>query len=190
MASRLRRILGALRSPASGESESSNTYGHRIDGLDDGGPTLLPEPMDPAADPQGAGEVGLSDAEIAHFKEHGYVVKRGLLAPETLQPFVEQLWQRVPAGCGVSAAEPATWIDAGARWESSLVGTPAWRPGRYHAHGGVCLNPPDENCGGKLWWDVTSEAYLRATSWHPSMLGVVEALVSAFVPGPRGSISR
>ena len=47
----------------------------------------------------------------------------------------------------------------------------------YHANGGVCLNPPDENCGGKLWWDVTSEDYLRATSWHPAVLHVVEALV-------------
>ena len=48
-------------------------------------------------------------AEKAHFKERGYVVKRGLLRPELIDRAVDVLWQHIEA----ERDEPDTWIEAG-----------------------------------------------------------------------------
>ena len=45
------------------------------------------------------GSPTLSEAEVAHFKEHGYVVKRGLLdEPETFERIVDYVWENVLEG--------------------------------------------------------------------------------------------
>lgn len=58
------------------------------------------------------GEPTLSEAEVAFFKEHGYLVKRGLLnEPETFERIVDHVWENVPRGL-VKRDDPQTWIDA------------------------------------------------------------------------------
>eukprot|EP01051_Picozoa_sp_SAG22_P000318 SAG22_NODE_7_length_40155_cov_25.241356_31_plen_485_part_00 len=157
-----------------GGTAGNNTYGHKIDGLDDvGAVTTAPRPLSRQEDPDGTDRPGLSPAEIAFFKEFGYVIKRRLLPPASLQPFVDAAWAVAPGG--VSREDPSTWLDAGARWDNNHA---------YHAEGGVCTNPPDENCGGRLWWDCSSEPFLRATSWSAATLGVVEALIGGPVKRP------
>lgn len=115
----------------------------------------------------------MSPAEVSHFKEQGYVIKRGLLPADSLAPFVDEAWEQVPAG--IDRGDPATWLDAGSRWVSNNL---------YHAHGGVCTNPPDENSGGRLWWDCSSDDFLGATSWSAAMLTLVEALIGGPVKRP------
>ena len=58
---------------------------------------------------------------IEQFKTLGFVVKRGLIPRETLQPWVEKLWQTVDEqtdlfNATLSRDDPATWHDVGERW--------------------------------------------------------------------------
>jgi hypothetical protein len=58
------------------------------------------------------GEPTLSKAEVAFFKENGFLVKRGLLnEPETFARIVDYVWEQVPRGL-VKRDDPKTWIDA------------------------------------------------------------------------------
>ena len=57
-------------------------------------------------------EASLNDAEVAHFKEHGFIVKRRLLDDETtFARVVEYIWENVPRGI-LKRDDPQTWLDA------------------------------------------------------------------------------
>ena len=72
---------------------AKNTYGHKIDGLDDvGAVTTAPRPLTRAEDPPGADKPGLSPAEAQHFKERGYVIKRGYLLPDQCAAARDWCW--------------------------------------------------------------------------------------------------
>ena len=58
------------------------------------------------------GEPTLCDAEIAFFKENGFLVKRGFLKEkETFERVVDHVWENVPRDL-VKRDDPETWIDA------------------------------------------------------------------------------
>lgn len=58
------------------------------------------------------GKVSLSEAEVAFFKENGFLIKRGLLKdPETCQRIVDYVWENVPRGI-MKRDDPQTWFDA------------------------------------------------------------------------------
>ena len=58
------------------------------------------------------GDATLSEDEVAFFKEHGYLVKRGLLnEPEAFKQIVDYVWEQVPREL-VKRDDPSTWIDA------------------------------------------------------------------------------
>ena len=50
--------------------------------------------------------------EIAHYKEHGFVVKRGLVnSPDSFEQALDFMWENVPREI-LDRNDPATWIDA------------------------------------------------------------------------------
>jgi hypothetical protein len=58
------------------------------------------------------GDLTLSEAEVAFFKAHGFLVKRGFLnEKETFDRIVNYVWENVP-GELVKRDDPKTWIDA------------------------------------------------------------------------------
>lgn len=54
----------------------------------------------------------LERTDVAFFKQHGYLIKRGLLADQTsaIQEANEHFWANVP-GHGLRKDDPATWVD-------------------------------------------------------------------------------
>ncbi|MBT4139616.1 MAG: hypothetical protein HOE48_16965 [Candidatus Latescibacteria bacterium] len=86
--------------------------GSRLHGLPIGKDVVLHEP-DPLVHPEFTnGDPTLSEAEIAFFKEHGFLVKRGLLdEKETFERIVDYVWEQVPRDL-VKRDDPKTWIDA------------------------------------------------------------------------------
>jgi len=71
-----------------------------------GDPTLVDGPEFTNGDPT------LSEAEVAFFKEHGFLVKRGFLdEKETFERIVDFVWENVPREL-VKRDDPKTWIDA------------------------------------------------------------------------------
>ena len=58
------------------------------------------------------GELTLSNAEVAFFKDHGFIVKRGFLnEDETFERIVDYLWENVPRGI-LKRDDLQTWLDA------------------------------------------------------------------------------
>ena len=125
------------------------------------------------ADPECASEgPGLSSGEIAHFKEHGFIVKRALLDDaDVFAQVADALWSHVPRGV-LRRDDARTWIDAWegkGRWPEEAVP----RVGRLH-HGNWKMRSPGE--GG-----IGTEPFLvQRIANHPNML----AVASAFLGGP------
>ena len=86
--------------------------GSGLHGLPIGKDVVFHEP-NPLADPEFTnGDPTLSEAEVAFFKEHGFLVKRGFLnEKETFERVVDHVWENVPRGL-VKRDDPTTWIDA------------------------------------------------------------------------------
>ena len=61
----------------------------------------------------------LSASEASFFKEHGYLVKRGLLKKALLQPALDYVWQRAP-NC-VNRLDPSSYTHAHRLWERTAV---------------------------------------------------------------------
>ena len=71
-----------------------------------GDPTLLPDPEFVNGSPT------LSEAEVAFFKENGFLVKRGFLQEkETFDRIVDYVWENVPREI-VKRDDVQTWFDA------------------------------------------------------------------------------
>ncbi len=120
------------------------------------------------------GETTLSDAEVAHFKEQGFVVKRGLLDEgETFQRVVDYVWENVPRGM-CKRDDPETWFAAlGEDWteEDERALGPI-------KHGGWRMRSRD---------GIGTEPFLRdKIGNHPQMLGTV----SRFTGTPVKRLSR
>ena len=74
-----------------------------------------PVPIEDAAWVNGG--TGLGADEIAHFRRHGYLVKRRLIdEPGAFRETQDHLWRHVPRGI-LERDDPATWLDdPDARW--------------------------------------------------------------------------
>ena len=58
-------------------------------------PAHPPRPTTPDLDPPGADTLGLTKAEISQFRELGFVIKRGLIPPQTFDPIIDLWWQQL-----------------------------------------------------------------------------------------------
>ena len=97
---------------------------------------LPPRPLDRSTDLPGATQPGLTPAEVARFKEWGFVVKRGLVDPAGLLPYVDALWATTETprfNWALNREDAQTWVDPGERWEN-------WQP-RGHGRDLVHLTP-------------------------------------------------
>ena len=61
----------------------------------------------------------VSASESSFFREHGYLIKRGLLERASLQPALDYIWQRAPS-C-VSRHDPSSYTHAHRLWERTTV---------------------------------------------------------------------
>jgi hypothetical protein len=91
------------------------------------------------------GELTLSDAEVAFFKAHGFIVKRGFLNEhETFERIVDYLWENVPRGL-IKRGAPQTWLDAPhERWteqDAENVGLLAYGNWKMRSRGGIGTEP-------------------------------------------------
>ncbi len=86
--------------------------GSGLHGLGIGEDVVLRDP-DVLVDPEFTnGDPTLSEAEVAFFKEKGFLVKRGFLdEKETFARIVDYVWENVPREI-VKRDDPETWIDA------------------------------------------------------------------------------
>lgn len=86
--------------------------GSGLHALGIGEDVVLRDP-DPLVDPEFTnGDPTLSEAEVAFFKENGFLLKRGFLDEnETFARIVDHVWENVPREL-VKRDDPETWIDA------------------------------------------------------------------------------
>jgi len=167
---------------------------------------IPPRPLLPEQDLAGARQVEVTDEEIAHFKKHGFLVKRGLIPKEDLDPFVEMWWQQPPVTeAGLKREDPKSWIYPGNKWpkeqcwgcEDNWMLQPgqSWpsasseRPGAMK--GDPIYRQPHKlsrDPAGHVWrWHGIGHdpAFVNATSAHPNVLHVVEALLGGSVKRPK-----
>jgi hypothetical protein len=107
------RLPGAL-SGGCGERDPESAFSGR---LAKGVTPLVPRSTLPQYDPPGADALGLSPEEISQFRELGYVIKRGLIPQDVLQPFSELWWSMPPVMTAeLQRDDPNSWINPGRRW--------------------------------------------------------------------------
>jgi hypothetical protein len=145
----------------------------------DNGGVLAPRPIVDGVDcpASGAPDAALTPAEAAHFRAHGWVLRRKLIPPEQLEPFVERLWAIAPPR--VQRGDPASWVDASERWDNS---PPGYHGTMLQYFGADSRSGASRASGGGQWWlgDIgTDPAFLHATSRHPRALRMVESLLGA-----------
>ena len=166
-------------------------------------PAHRPLPLTPDLDPPGADRLGLSAEEIEQFRTQGYVIKRGLIPSADLAPFRELWWKQPPVvRAGVRREDPATWLDPGGRWTLEN----RWDLAHDWMGGSPWPSPEDERPGatvgervGRLahrlsrdavndvwrWHGLGHDpAFVAATSAHPRMLHMLEALMGGPVKRP------
>ena len=91
------------------------------------------------------GEPTLSDAEVAYFKAHGFILKRGFLDEnETFERTVNYIWENVPRGI-LKRDDPQTWLDAPhEKWtetDAENVGLLAHGSWKMRSRGGIGTEP-------------------------------------------------
>ena len=107
------RLPGSL-SGGWGERDPESAFSGR---LARGVKPIAPRSTLPEYDPPGADRIGLSPEEISQFRELGYLIKRGLIPQDVLQPFSELWWSMPPVTtAGLMRDEPSSWINPGLRW--------------------------------------------------------------------------
>ena len=128
---------------------------------------LLPPAVHSVADDlRGAQQLELSPEEIAQFMAQGWLVKRGLVPAAELAPFVDQAWaSAVRTAPALARDDPASWIDPAEHWTS----TQASDGTRVALELSASSEFRDHDIGA-------DPAFLAATSAHPHVLHVVEAL--------------
>jgi hypothetical protein len=166
-------------------------------------PRFTPSATMPDDDPPGANELGLSDAEVAQFRELGYVVKRGLIPAEGFEPILDLWWQQRPVrAAGMSRDDPATWIAPGKYWPEEnrwdlphdWMGDGEW-PGPEDERAGADVGERVGRLPHKLTRDMSNDvwrwhgighdkAFVAVTSAHPDVLHMAEALLGGPVKRP------
>ncbi len=110
----------------------------------------------------------LSAGEVAHFKRHGFIVKRGLIDDEAaFAHVIDHLWRHVPRGV-MRRDQPATWQDAHEKWTDSDV----QRVGRF-AQGSWKMRSPGPRGIG------TEPFLVERIANHPHMHAVARAFLGA-----------
>ena len=117
----------------------------------------------------------LNADEIAHFKEHGFLVKRRLIDDgEALSQAVEHLWSNVPRGI-LRRDEPASWMDAPhEHWTDEDVA----RVGRL-SHGNWKMRSPGPAGIG------TEPFLVDRIANHSDVIAVAEAFLGGPIKPPR-----
>jgi hypothetical protein len=145
---------------------------------------IVPRCHGPESDPPGSDQPGLSAAEVAFFKAHGYIVKRRLIPAADLAPFVDQFWNEIVPP-SVDRRDKRTWVDPGAH--------PHWGPNAEQTarkkSAGTAVNrgwPVDYSKDSNInWTEVGGQpAFVDATSAHPDVLRMVEALIGGPLKRP------
>lgn len=191
--------------PPKGDFEGFGAPGLTTKPLDP--PYLEPRSLTRDQDLPGAESLGLTAEEAAFFREKGYIVKRNLIPLEELKPFEELWWEQPPVTeAGLRRDDPQTWVAPGKRWpkenrwgtENIWMGTTKWpcnvgeaahepRPGGTVGEK-IMRTPYNLDCAGHVWrWHGIGhdEDFVRATSAHPKMLHMIEALMGGPVRRPR-----
>ena len=155
-------------------------------------------------DPPGADKLGLSADEITQFREQGYIIKRGLIPPKVFEPFHKMWWHQPPVvNAGVNQNNPSTWIAPGRHWPEEN----RWSTAKNWMGGNAWPVPGDERPGAddservgrlphKLPQDISNDVwrwhgighdpeFVNATTAHPNVLHMAEALMGGPVKRPR-----
>ena len=135
---------------------------------------LQPRAHGPDDDPPGAHELGLSAEEASFFKTNGFVVKRKLVEPEELEGFVEECWADAPAP--VRRADRSSWLDVGEHW-AGLTSKTSYRG----------LSHPSPNSEWRYHALGLRQDFLDASSAHPNVLHMVEAILGGPVKRPNSN---
>ena len=117
----------------------------------------------------------LSEAEVEHFKDQGFIVKRGLIDDgEAFRQVVDYLWSNVPRGI-LRADDPATWLDSPhEKWAEEDIP----HVGRL-MHDNWKMRSPGPN-------GVGTESFLvDRIANHPNMIATVRAFFDAPIKPPR-----
>ena len=117
----------------------------------------------------------LSDAEVVHFKEQGFIVKRRLIDDdEAFAQVIDHLWSNVPRGV-LQRDDPATWLDApDEKWTDEDIPL----IGRL-THGNWKMRSPGPN-------GVGTETFLvDRIARHPNMMAIARAFFDAPMRPPR-----
>ena len=141
--------------------------------------TLLPA-QDSANGMPDTGNPLLTAGDASHFKQHGFIVKRGLIPAEVLRPWLDRIWQTPPPG--VSREDPSTWADPGERWPNSTDDHgPFTADGRSTSRDPHHLTPNSQWRAHVLGHDP---GFVYATSAYPPLLRLVEELLGGTLRRP------
>jgi len=135
----------------------------------------FPEPV-PFEDPESFMPTPtLNPAETAHFKKHGFIVKRGLIEdPAIFQSVIDHIWQHVPRDL-MRRDDPKSWTDAPeAQWteaDSLRVGALAQNNWKMRSNGGI----------------GTESFLIEGIANHPNVRHVATALMGGACASPPGT---
>ena len=165
-------------------------------------PLRRPLPLTPDLDPPGASVLGLSPEEVEQFRTQGYVVKRQLIPKRAFAPFIDLWWRQPPIVLASLNRDAKAWRAPGKHWTYDN----RWGLAENWMGGGPWPSLEDERPGatagervGRLPYKLTRDrsndvwrwhgighdpAFVAATSAHPRMLYMVEALLGGPVKRP------
>ncbi|MCY3839217.1 MAG: phytanoyl-CoA dioxygenase family protein [Gammaproteobacteria bacterium] len=117
----------------------------------------------------------LNAAEVAHFKEQGFIVKRGLIDDEeAFEQTIDYLWSNVPRQV-LRRDDPASWLDSpGEKWTEDDIP----RVGRLIHDNWKMRSPGPEGIG-------TESFLVEGIANHPNMIAMVRAFFDAPIKPPR-----
>ena len=167
-------------------------------------PVHSSRPLTHDLDPPGSDKLGLTAEEVEQFRQTGFVVKRGLIPKEDFSAFVDLWWQQPPVlAAKMSRNDPASWEAPGKRWPkdnrwglaSNWMGGGAW-PSPEGERPGASVGERVGRLPHKLTQDISNDvwrwhgighdqAFVAATSAHPRVLYMAEALLGGPVKRPR-----
>ena len=166
-------------------------------------PELRPLPITPDLDPPGSDQLGLSPAEVEQFRTQGFVVKRGLIPGSAFKPFIDLWWRQPPVTRAGLSRDQRGWCAPGKHWPKenrwgladNWMGNRRW-PTLEDERPGATVGERVGRLPYKLTRDRSNDvwrwhgighdpAFVAATSAHPRMLYMLEALLGGPVKRPR-----
>lgn len=142
----------------------------------------------PADDPPGADRPGLTAAEIEFFKVNGFLVKRRLIPPEVLLPFVDEFWATLRGP--FDRSDPATFKDAGQRWDNARTQGSGYGEGARTPGGLPTTRELDDyrpNNVRKMGGLGKEARFVAATSAYPAVLATVHSLLGGQLKVPNSN---